>query len=212
MTHPATIFLVDDNEALLDALGITLLQAGYQAELYSSGRMFLDAFSSNALECQCLLMDLRMPEMDGLAVQQELLERNIRIPIIFMSGAATSRESEAAMQAGAIGFLKKPFPITTLFENIHKALERDCSGRASIAAQKEGDANESELMAITQASSLLEAGAILTLLIDVLHSDYLCNEEASIPGPFDLFRKIRRSAPRDFTDIAAYRKSRVSLQ
>lgn len=169
MTRQTTLFLIEDNAAILDALSITLLQIGYQVEAYTSGRRFLDVYDSD--QWGCLVMDLCMPDMDGLEVQQEMLKRNIRIPIIFMSGAATVNDIDSAMNAGAAGFLRKPFPISTLIENIGITLERDFPKWAAEKKKQERDQYLSELMLKMQASSLVELGAILTLYADVLHTE-----------------------------------------
>lgn len=169
MTHKATVFLIDDNAAILDALSITLQQIGYQVETFTSGRRFLNAYTEE--QWGCLVMDLCMPDMDGLQVQRELIKRNIRIPVIFMSGAATINDIDSAMKAGAAGFLRKPFSMSTLIENIRETLDRDYAKWAAKKKQQETDKHLSELMHKMQASSLVELGAILTLYADVLHTE-----------------------------------------
>ncbi|WP_374089012.1 response regulator transcription factor [Methylomicrobium lacus] len=121
MTNQATIFLVDDDEAVLDALRTSLMLDGFNVESYASGADFLAAYRGN--RPGCLLMDLHMPTMDGLAVQLELLKRNIRLPIIFISGHWMPLDEITALKAGAVNFLDKPFRRSALLENIQTALK-----------------------------------------------------------------------------------------
>jgi RNA polymerase sigma factor (sigma-70 family) len=142
MSYGCIVFLVDDDEAVRDALDFSLQQAGFVVESYDSGERFLDAYTGS--RPGCLLMDLCMPGMDGLAVQQELIKRQLRIPIIFMSGNGTIRASVSAMKAGALDFLEKPFSRPLLLERIREALDQDCRIRASTEAQTEMNVHQAE--------------------------------------------------------------------
>ncbi len=123
MISQPTVILVDDDEAVRDALGRSLRLAGLVVDAYASGHEFLAAYRPD--RPGCLLMDLRMPGLDGLEVQKALAERHISIPVIFMSGSGSIRDSVEAIKGGAVDFLEKPFSRTLLLERIHEALARD---------------------------------------------------------------------------------------
>jgi two-component system response regulator FixJ len=117
------IFLVDDDEAVLDALNLLLTLDGFDVASYTSGLDFLNAFPGN--RPGCLVIDLCMPDLDGLAVQQELLRRNIDLPIIFISGQVIPLVDVDALRANAINFLEKPFRRSALLANIRTALNQN---------------------------------------------------------------------------------------
>jgi two-component system response regulator FixJ len=117
------IFLVDDDEAVLDALNLSLTLDGFEVVSYASGPDFLNAFDGN--RPGCLVIDLCMPDIDGLAVQQELLRRNIDVPIIFISGQVIPLVDVDALRANAINFLEKPFRRSALLANIRTALKQN---------------------------------------------------------------------------------------
>ena len=123
MISQPTVFLVDDDEAVRDALGRSLRLAGLVVDAYASGHEFLAAYRPN--RPGCLLMDLRMPGFDGLEVQKALAERHVSIPVIFMSGSGSIRDSVEAIKGGAVDFLEKPFSRSLLLERVNEALARD---------------------------------------------------------------------------------------
>jgi len=123
MCFDSTVFLIDEDAAVLDALSISLRMAGFKVEVYSSGKAFLDAYNGD--RPGCLLVDLSQPEMEGLKVQQELIRRNISIPIIYMIEIGTIRDSLTDMHSGAFCFLEKPIPRSLLLETIRGAMQQD---------------------------------------------------------------------------------------
>ena len=122
MTDGHTIFVVDDDEAVRDSLKILLSTAGYSAELYASARAFLER--NGDVRKGCLLADIRMPDMDGLELQEELLRRQTGLPVIIMTGHGDVPLAVRAMKAGAVDFLEKPFNRAQLLASIEKALQR----------------------------------------------------------------------------------------
>jgi two-component system response regulator FixJ len=122
MTDEDIVFLVDDDEAVREALSLSLRQGGFVIEIYASGPDFLSAYGGDRRGC--LLIDLCMPRMSGLEVQEELKKRNIQMPVIFMTGYGTPQATKAALEAGAFEFLNKPIPRSILHECIRKALSR----------------------------------------------------------------------------------------
>ncbi len=127
------VYLVDDDEAVRDALTITLGQANFQVKTFASGPAFLQEYAPE--EPGCLLLDLCMPDMDGLAVQRELAKRDIHIPIIFMTAYGTIRESVSAIKAGAFDFVEKPFPRDLLIERIRQAIHQTAHEHESYQRQ-----------------------------------------------------------------------------
>lgn len=127
MKYDPTVFVVDDDDAVRDALSISLYNAGLQVECFNTGEGFLNAYSPE--RPGCLLLDLRMPGMDGLALQQELCNRRFSIPIVFMTAYGSIRDSVSAVKAGAVDFLEKPVSSSVLLDRIRNALEMDAQIR-----------------------------------------------------------------------------------
>ena len=118
-----TVFMIDDDQGVLDALSALVQEAGYEAKAYSSPQAFLDDYDPSMPGC--VVLDLSMPGMDGLAVQREFVSRGIERPIIFLSGRGTVPASVEAMKAGAVDFLPKPCKGDELLNAIKVAEERD---------------------------------------------------------------------------------------
>jgi len=118
-----TVFIIDDDQGILDALSRFLRAAGYKTKAYSSPQAFLD--EHDASMPGCAVLDLSMPRKNGLDVQHELVTRGIERPIIFLSGRGTVPASVEAMKAGAVDFLPKPFKDDELLDAIKVAEERD---------------------------------------------------------------------------------------
>jgi two-component system, LuxR family, response regulator FixJ len=122
MSATRTIFVVDDDEAVRDSLEILLTAAGYVPELYASARAFLERSGANHVGC--LLADVRMPDMDGLELQEELSKRGSKLPVIIMTGHGDVPLAVRAMKAGAVDFLEKPFSRAQLVAGLEKAFQR----------------------------------------------------------------------------------------
>ena len=133
-----TIHLVDDEESLRRSAGFLLRTAGFQVESYASGLAFLDRVAQAVPGC--VLLDVRMPRMDGLQVQAELNARGVRLPVIVLTGHGDVGTAVAAMKAGAVDFLEKPFERDALFGAIGTAFERLASGAEATAAERESRA------------------------------------------------------------------------
>ena len=118
----AIVYLVDDEFAVRDSMQMFIESAGLKVKSFESAKLFLDAYEAGPLGC--LILDVRMPEMDGLELQDELNKREITLPIIFISGNAEIPDSAKAFRAGALDFLEKPFDNRLLLERIHEALEK----------------------------------------------------------------------------------------
>jgi len=118
-----TIYVVDDDDGVRGALAALLTHKGLRVAAYASGKDFLAAYHTE--RPGCLLLDLRIPDMDGLAIQQELASHDVRLPIVFMSAHGTVRDSVQAMKGGAVDFLEKPFSREALLTAIQQALAVD---------------------------------------------------------------------------------------
>jgi two-component system, LuxR family, response regulator FixJ len=116
------VYIVDDDEAVRDSLSVLLAARGYAVRSFSSPLEFLAAASS--LPRGCLIVDVRMPEMDGLELQRCLRARALGFPTIIMTGHADVPLAVRAMKAGAIDFIEKPFSPETMFDSLDAALLR----------------------------------------------------------------------------------------
>ena len=138
------VYLVDDDEAVRDSLGILLRSVGLASEVYASALEFLEHFDPQ--RHACLVADIRMPGLSGLELQQRLNEQHADIPIIFITGHGDVPMAVTAMKSGATDFIQKPFRDQDLLDRIAKALEIDRARRASRA---EGDAIRERLALLT---------------------------------------------------------------
>ena len=118
-----TVFVIDDDQGVLGALSRFLRTAGYETKAYSSPQAFLEEHDPSMPGC--VVLDLSMPRMNGLAVQRELVTRGSERPVIFLSGRGTVPASVEAMKAGAVDFLPKPLKGDELLSAIKVAEERD---------------------------------------------------------------------------------------
>jgi len=108
------VAIVDDDASVRQSMLRLIRSFGYRAEAFGSGEEFLR--SPTAAETACLLLDVRMPSMDGLEVQRRLAERGAQIPVVFITGQATDDEERRARRGGAVEFLRKPVGRARLFD------------------------------------------------------------------------------------------------
>ena len=127
----ATIFVVDDDASMRRSLETLLMSVGHDVRLFSSAAEFMQAARPDAPGC--LVLDVRLPGMSGLAFQQELTKADISLPVIFITGHGDVPMTVRAMKAGAVEFLTKPFDDQVLLDAIHGALERDRVRRSESA-------------------------------------------------------------------------------
>ena len=133
----AVVFVVDDDPSMRRSLDTLLRSVGLDVQLWSSAQEFMRAERPDVPGC--LVLDVRLPGMSGLAFQQELAKAGVALPIIFITGHGDVPMSVRAMKAGAAEFLIKPFDEQMLLDAIHAAIERDRARRrdaASLAALK----------------------------------------------------------------------------
>lgn len=130
MSEGKLVHVVDDDESVRRSVGFMLKTSGYQVKSYESGDELVK--QAKSLETGCILLDIRMPGMDGLAVQQALHDHGVTLPVIIMTGHGDVPLSVRAMKAGAIDFIEKPFEkdvLLTAIELGFSSLERSASGR-----------------------------------------------------------------------------------
>ncbi|MEI2781837.1 MAG: response regulator [Candidatus Competibacter sp.] len=133
-----TVFLIDDDQAVRDAVGLLLQASGLAVETFASATDFLDA--GVVQRPGCLVLDVRMPGLSGLDLQRQLQLKGDRIPIIFMTGHGDVPMAIRAMKAGAFDFIEKPFQGQTLLARIQEALALDARERGRQARRAEAAA------------------------------------------------------------------------
>ncbi|OMH38002.1 response regulator transcription factor [Motiliproteus sp. MSK22-1] len=126
------VFVVDDDDAFRDSLTWLLDSPDYQIRSFSSGEQFLESYQG---EPGCLLLDIRMPGINGLALQQELNKRRFRLPIIVITGHGDIPMAVTAIKNGAMDFVEKPFDDQVLLNQVSRALK--LSEQWQNAAQQE---------------------------------------------------------------------------
>lgn len=125
MTPEPTVFIVDDDAAVREGLKWLVESVDLKAETFVSAQEFLENYKPRQLGC--LLLDIRMPGMSGLALQQVLKSRSFDLPIIILTGHGTVQMAVEAMKAGAFDFIEKPFQNQRLLDRIHDAIDMSMS-------------------------------------------------------------------------------------
>ena len=126
-----TVFVVDDDEGVRNSLRFLLKSVGLATRALASANEFLETYKPN--QPGCLILDVRMPGMSGLELQQQLNVRGAVIPVIFITGHGDIPMAVEAMQQGAFDFLQKPFRDQDLIDRIQRALERDSRSRTALS-------------------------------------------------------------------------------
>ncbi|TMA24820.1 MAG: response regulator transcription factor [Deltaproteobacteria bacterium] len=136
MPEPAaTVFVVDDDDAIRQALASLIRSAGLKVETFSSAQEFLARPPADVPGC--LVLDVRLPGLSGLDLQSRMAEINLDIPIVFITGHGDVPTSVRAMKAGAVEFLTKPFRDGDLLDAIGQAIERHRAARQRRAEMDE---------------------------------------------------------------------------
>ena len=130
-----TVYVVDDDDGMRRALDTLLSTVGYKTAVFSRPSEFLSQFKPEAHSC--LVLDIRMPEMSGLEVQQQLNRRGSMLPVIFITGHGDVPMAVQAMKEGAFEFIQKPFRDQDLLDCINHALKQDADNRSSAARRSE---------------------------------------------------------------------------
>ena len=135
MSQEVTVFIVDDDEEVRDALQLLMQSIGLHSKTYDSAQSYLDSF--DAQMPGCLVLDVRMKGMSGLALQSHLASFTLHPPIIIITGHGDISMAVQAVQAGAVDFLEKPFNEQALLESIYRAIEMDAEQRGEASKTAE---------------------------------------------------------------------------
>ena len=122
MSEPGTVYIIDDDPAMRDSLALLLQTAGYTVAAFAGAAAFLDTCPPET--AGCLILDLNMPGIGGLALQETLAQRGIHLPAIFLTGYGTIPDAVKAMRGGAADFLTKPVQGKVLLKRVTEALAK----------------------------------------------------------------------------------------
>jgi FixJ family two-component response regulator len=134
MNRNASVFIVDDDDAVRSSLRLLLKSVGLPAIAYASASEFLSAWQAE--QPGCVVLDVRMPGMSGIELQHELNRRGAIMPVIFISGHADIPMAIEAIQHGAFDFLQKPFRDQDLIDRVQRALATDAQNRGELAKRE----------------------------------------------------------------------------
>jgi FixJ family two-component response regulator len=130
-----TIFIIDDDSSMRRALSYLLQSAGYKVETYSSAEKFLQRDPYDGVGC--ILLDVRMPGLSGMDLQEKLMRPDYMMPIIFLTGHGELSMGVHAMKKGAVDFLTKPCDDGQLLAAVNRAIEKDMQARGSYKQKQE---------------------------------------------------------------------------
>ncbi|RDH93201.1 MAG: DNA-binding response regulator [endosymbiont of Seepiophila jonesi] len=125
-----TVFIVDDGQEVRNALQLLMQSVGLSVACYASAGIYLDAFDASLPGC--LVVDIRMPGMSGMELQERLQGEAIYPPIIFITGHGDVPMAVRAVKNGAVDFIEKPFRDQTLLDSVHRAIEQDANRRGEV--------------------------------------------------------------------------------
>ena len=138
-----TVFVVDDDPGIRDSARWLLESVGLRVETYDSAQAFLDAYA--AIRPGCLILDVRLPGMNGLDLLDELRNRGATLPVIVVTAFGEVHSTVRAMKGGAIDVMEKPTRDQVLLDRVHQALEKDRRTRASLASRADAVARYARL-------------------------------------------------------------------
>ena len=130
-----TVFIVDDDPAIRDSLRMLIKRLGLRIQSYACAEAFLEELCPDTPGC--LVLDIRMGGMSGIELQEKLIEKSVRTPIIFITGYGDVPTAVRATRQGAVDFIEKPFEQKMLLDRIQQAIEKDASSRQARAQHAE---------------------------------------------------------------------------
>jgi two-component system, LuxR family, response regulator FixJ len=155
MANKPTVFVVDDDAGALRSLSWLIQQADLPVRVFPSGREFLESYHAD--DAGCLVLDVRMPELDGLEVQRRLRERHSGLPVIFVTAHGDVPTCTQALKAGALDFLEKPVDGEVLLDHVRDALDRDAQRRAFASRLSQLTPSETEVLDMLISGKSLKA-------------------------------------------------------
>lgn len=206
MNHPpeeCLVHVVDDDAALRRSLRFLLDSVGWKVQLYGSAEEFLEVAAAPTRP-SCLLLDIRMPAMSGLELQQVLRERGVLMPILFMTGHADVSMAVQAMKSGASDFIEKPFKDQMLLDAVSAAIRRSAEALAEaqrrdtalalLAALSPREKEAARLIALGQPNKLIAAALGISEKTVHIHRQHVM-EKAGISSAAELARLMLRADP-----------------
>lgn len=206
MNHPpeeCLVHVVDDDAALRRSLRFLLDSVGWKVQLYASAEEFLEV-AAVPTRPSCLLLDIRMPAMSGLELQQVLRERGVLMPILFMTGHADVSMAVQAMKSGASDFIEKPFKDQMLLDAVAAAIRRSAealeetqrrnAALALLTAFSPREKEAARLIALGQPNKLIAAALGISEKTVHIHRQHIM-EKAGISSAAELARLMLRADP-----------------
>ncbi|WP_428825317.1 response regulator transcription factor [Azonexus sp. IMCC34842] len=197
------VHVVDDDAGLRRSLRFLLDSVGWNVQLYASAEEFLDVAAPPSRP-SCLLLDIRMPAMSGLELQQVLRERGVIMPILFMTGHADVSMAVQAMKSGASDFIEKPFKDQMLLDTVAAAIRRSAealdetqrreAALAVLAALSPREKEAARLIALGQPNKLIATRLGISEKTVHIHRQHIM-EKAGISSAAELARLMLRADP-----------------
>ena len=197
------VHVVDDDAGLRRSLRFLLESVGWKVQLHASAEEFLEV-ATVPLQPSCLLLDIRMPTMSGLELQQVLYERGIFLPILFMTGHADVSMAVQAMKSGAADFIEKPFKDQVVLDAVAAAVRRSAEAVqeariraeavALLAALSPREREVARLVALGQPNKLIAAALGISEKTVHIHRQHVM-EKAGLSSAAELARLMLRADP-----------------
>jgi FixJ family two-component response regulator len=194
----ATVFVVDDDEAIRSGLSMLLRSYGYDCAVFASGLAFLDHCSGGLPDRRMAILDLSMPVMDGLELQAELVRRGIDMPVVFVSGDGDVPLAVNAMQHGAIDFIEKPVNSDILLDRVAEAIQ---AGASNDTDQWDQSDMRSRLASLTRREREVLEGIAAGGTSKVIASDLGISERTV---ELHRSRVLKKMAVRNSTELLNY--------
>ncbi|MBN1908357.1 MAG: response regulator transcription factor [Pirellulales bacterium] len=133
MTNQPVVYIVDDDPQVRESLNLLMRSVGFNTKAFESAEQFLDAYDDTPGPPRCLILDVRMPGLSGLGLQEKLASSGVEIPTIVITGYGDVAMAVKAMGAGAVDFIEKPFSRQALLTRVQEAIDRDAAQRRTRA-------------------------------------------------------------------------------
>ncbi|WP_199102323.1 response regulator transcription factor [Aquitalea sp. ASV11] len=173
-----TVFIVDDDPAVRDSLALLIMAQGMRTVTFASAMEFLETYTEG--EIGCMVLDIRMPQITGLALQEKLVERGLSIPIVFVTGHGDIEQCRRAFQSGAIDFLTKPIDQNRLIDSLRKGI------RLSIQQQQQDEETQEVMNQLARISG--REREVLELVADGLSSKEIARQLDLSPRTIEVHR------------------------